>query len=272
MYDRSLLVNTICNRAVCDLLGKMHAGFAVTDQQLERTSGERHGAHSVLWTLAGLADQPVQCPARPAAAQVLDAGPGVAQAFAQARRVDRRKAMGPRASTGLAPKPITAGGGYSAGVDLVLTRRGRFQRFLQTSTCTVVGMAGPAWAGPPSGCLAGRSSMTSDPRARYERSMARDSALRRISMWTAALAAGGVIGSGAFAAVAYAQSQPSAGDGSGSTGSSQGSSQGGTGSSPISPDGGQGSSEQGQGGFAPPQNAPMPQQQSRQPMGVSGGS
>lgn len=44
MYDRSLLVNTICNRAVCDLLGMMHGGFVMTDQQLARTSGERHGA------------------------------------------------------------------------------------------------------------------------------------------------------------------------------------------------------------------------------------
>jgi hypothetical protein len=122
--------------------------------------------------------------------------------------------------------------------------------------------------------------MASDPRARYERSMARDRALRRISRWTAALAAGGVIGSGAVAGVAYAQSRPSAGDGSGSTGSSQGSSQGsgqgsgqgGTGSSPVSPDAGQGSSGQGRGGFAPPRQAPMPQRQGRQPVGVSGGS
>jgi uncharacterized glyoxalase superfamily metalloenzyme YdcJ len=44
LYDKSLLVNRVCNRAVCDLLAKVHAGFSITDEQLERTSGERHGA------------------------------------------------------------------------------------------------------------------------------------------------------------------------------------------------------------------------------------
>jgi len=44
LYDKSLLVNAICNRIVCDLLSRMHAGFSITDAQLERTSGERHGA------------------------------------------------------------------------------------------------------------------------------------------------------------------------------------------------------------------------------------
>jgi len=44
MYDRSLLVNRACNRAVCDLVGRLHRGFAMSDAQLDRTSGERHGA------------------------------------------------------------------------------------------------------------------------------------------------------------------------------------------------------------------------------------
>ena len=44
MYDRSLLVNRACNRAVCALVGRLHEGFAIDDAQLDRTSGERHGA------------------------------------------------------------------------------------------------------------------------------------------------------------------------------------------------------------------------------------
>jgi uncharacterized glyoxalase superfamily metalloenzyme YdcJ len=44
LYDKSLLVNRVCNRTVCTLLGKLYPGFAITDEQLERTSGERHGA------------------------------------------------------------------------------------------------------------------------------------------------------------------------------------------------------------------------------------
>ncbi|QYU69967.1 DUF1338 family protein [Leptolyngbya sp. 15MV] len=44
LYDKSLLVNTECNRAVCALLGSMYRGFSLSDAQLERTSGERHGA------------------------------------------------------------------------------------------------------------------------------------------------------------------------------------------------------------------------------------
>lgn len=44
LYDKSLLVNRVCNRAVCGLLGRLHVGFALTDEELERTSGERHGA------------------------------------------------------------------------------------------------------------------------------------------------------------------------------------------------------------------------------------
>jgi uncharacterized glyoxalase superfamily metalloenzyme YdcJ len=44
LYDKSLAVNAVCNRAVCDLLGMMHKGFTVSGEQLERTSAERHGA------------------------------------------------------------------------------------------------------------------------------------------------------------------------------------------------------------------------------------
>ncbi len=44
LYDKSLLINRECNKAVCTLLGRVHAGFAITDPQLDRTSGERHGA------------------------------------------------------------------------------------------------------------------------------------------------------------------------------------------------------------------------------------
>lgn len=44
LYDKSLLVNGVCNRAVCDLLAHMHRGFSVSDEQIDKTSGERHGA------------------------------------------------------------------------------------------------------------------------------------------------------------------------------------------------------------------------------------
>ena len=44
LYDKSLLVNRVTNRAVCDLLAKVHPGFAITDEQIDKTSGERHGA------------------------------------------------------------------------------------------------------------------------------------------------------------------------------------------------------------------------------------
>ncbi|MEM9166109.1 MAG: DUF1338 family protein [Planctomycetota bacterium] len=44
LYDKSLAVNRVSNRAVCDLLGAMYDGFRVSDEQLELTSGERHGA------------------------------------------------------------------------------------------------------------------------------------------------------------------------------------------------------------------------------------
>ncbi len=44
MYDGSLLVNRVTNTAVCDLLTKLHKGFSITPELIDRTSGERHGA------------------------------------------------------------------------------------------------------------------------------------------------------------------------------------------------------------------------------------
>lgn len=44
LYDKSLAVNFECNREVCDLLAERHPGFSVSNEILERTSGERHGA------------------------------------------------------------------------------------------------------------------------------------------------------------------------------------------------------------------------------------
>ncbi len=44
LYDRSLAVNGETNKAVCELVSKLHRGFHMTAEQLARTSGERHGA------------------------------------------------------------------------------------------------------------------------------------------------------------------------------------------------------------------------------------
>jgi uncharacterized glyoxalase superfamily metalloenzyme YdcJ len=44
LYDKSLLVNRECNKVVCGLLGQLHTGFAINDAQIDKTSGERHGA------------------------------------------------------------------------------------------------------------------------------------------------------------------------------------------------------------------------------------
>lgn len=44
LYDKSLLVNRVCNEAVGALLAGMFPGFSLTAEQLEKTSGERHGA------------------------------------------------------------------------------------------------------------------------------------------------------------------------------------------------------------------------------------
>ena len=44
LYDKSLLVNRECNKTVCALLGQLHVGFLLSEEQLDKTSGERHGA------------------------------------------------------------------------------------------------------------------------------------------------------------------------------------------------------------------------------------
>src|SRR3982751_4313767 len=44
LYDKSLLVNKVCNQTVCSLLSRLYVGFTMTEQQLDKTSGERHGA------------------------------------------------------------------------------------------------------------------------------------------------------------------------------------------------------------------------------------
>ncbi|TAK92687.1 MAG: DUF1338 family protein, partial [Verrucomicrobia bacterium] len=44
LYDKSLLVNQACNQTVCALLGKKYSGFSLSSEQLDKTSGERHGA------------------------------------------------------------------------------------------------------------------------------------------------------------------------------------------------------------------------------------
>ncbi|MEO5802508.1 MAG: DUF1338 family protein [Verrucomicrobiota bacterium] len=44
LYDKSLLVNKECNKTVCALFSQMYSGFSLSDAQLDKTSGERHGA------------------------------------------------------------------------------------------------------------------------------------------------------------------------------------------------------------------------------------
>ncbi len=44
LYDRSLLVNKACNQTVAALLARKYTGFQLSEPQLARTSGERHGA------------------------------------------------------------------------------------------------------------------------------------------------------------------------------------------------------------------------------------
>lgn len=44
LYDKALLVNAVSNRTACALLGQMYRGFGISDAQMEKTSGERHGA------------------------------------------------------------------------------------------------------------------------------------------------------------------------------------------------------------------------------------
>src|ERR1700722_10745135 len=44
LYDKALLVNKACNQTVCSFLGQIYAGFSISESQLNKTSGERHGA------------------------------------------------------------------------------------------------------------------------------------------------------------------------------------------------------------------------------------
>jgi uncharacterized glyoxalase superfamily metalloenzyme YdcJ len=44
LYDKALLVNRECNKTVGALLGQLHLGFTLSDEQLDKTSSERHGA------------------------------------------------------------------------------------------------------------------------------------------------------------------------------------------------------------------------------------
>lgn len=44
LYDKSLLVNRACNQTAAALLGAKFKGFQISDEQMEKTSGERHGA------------------------------------------------------------------------------------------------------------------------------------------------------------------------------------------------------------------------------------
>ena len=44
LYDKSLAVNQVCNRLLVDLLASRFEGFSVSDEQLQATSRERHGA------------------------------------------------------------------------------------------------------------------------------------------------------------------------------------------------------------------------------------
>jgi uncharacterized glyoxalase superfamily metalloenzyme YdcJ len=44
LYDKSLLVNQECNKAVCAIVGQLYPGFAMSTEELDKTSSERHGA------------------------------------------------------------------------------------------------------------------------------------------------------------------------------------------------------------------------------------
>ena len=44
LYDKSLLVNKITNQTACALLEQLHVGFSLSEAQLDKASGERHGA------------------------------------------------------------------------------------------------------------------------------------------------------------------------------------------------------------------------------------
>ncbi|MDP1560165.1 MAG: DUF1338 family protein [Pirellulaceae bacterium] len=44
LYDKSLVVNQVCNRALCDLFSLLYPEFQIDDAGIVETSGERHGA------------------------------------------------------------------------------------------------------------------------------------------------------------------------------------------------------------------------------------
>ena len=44
LYDKSLLVNKACNQSVCALLARKYSGFQISEHELDKASGERHGA------------------------------------------------------------------------------------------------------------------------------------------------------------------------------------------------------------------------------------
>ncbi len=44
LYDKSLLANKVCNQTVISLVTALYPHFSISDEQLEKTSGERHGA------------------------------------------------------------------------------------------------------------------------------------------------------------------------------------------------------------------------------------
>lgn len=44
LYDKSLVVNQVCNRAICDLFTLLYPDFQIDDAAIVETSGERHGA------------------------------------------------------------------------------------------------------------------------------------------------------------------------------------------------------------------------------------
>ncbi len=44
LYDKSLLVNKACNQSVCALLARKYTGFQLSETELDKASGERHGA------------------------------------------------------------------------------------------------------------------------------------------------------------------------------------------------------------------------------------
>jgi uncharacterized glyoxalase superfamily metalloenzyme YdcJ len=44
LYDKSLLFKKACNQSVCALLARNYTGFQLSETELDKASGERHGA------------------------------------------------------------------------------------------------------------------------------------------------------------------------------------------------------------------------------------